>query len=331
MVKAEEELAAIALPQSGRPGKTLTWPIKDIPAKMGKPAEFIVGANCRLSEDGTRLFAEHDGYAVLHNDQITVYPLRHMEETVSGGEHWFPKGAVFMRNVQQAKVTTGSFLAIRGVAFGCHLRAHGDVILTHAENCTIIAEGNIYIRAKLKNCKVITRKKIIALGAAEMLGGEICGAEGVEAITLGAEDSTPTLVLSGADLYSPLRDAEIEQELATCQENTVRISQTLKPFATLTMQSSLTDEKRLLFQRLQAQLRTQEARTKELHNERRSLAILMKERLPGMVSIAKKVYPGVQIVLQEATFDVDRPLEQVQFVPAPGGKSVLAAERPQAA
>jgi uncharacterized protein (DUF342 family) len=319
-VKAGDLLATITPAQPGTPGKTLTWPIQLIPAKNGKPAELMAGANVRASDDATGMVAAHDGYVVLQNNQMTVYALRQVEENVAGSDHVFPMGAVFLKNIQHAHVQTGTFLAIRGVAVACHLRAHGDMILRHAENCSIIATGNVYVLSKLKNCQVNTRKKVIALERAEILGGQICATEGIEAVTLGSEEGLPTQILSSIDHYTPLRDEEIEKELALCQENIHRIGQTIKPFATLAAQTTLPEDKRLLFQKLQAQLRTQEARIKDLHNERRSLAILMKERVVGYVRATDTVYPGVQITLHSTVLDVTQPYQKVQFTE--GGNAI---------
>jgi hypothetical protein len=322
MVKADEELAAIIPPQPGTPGKTLTWPIQAIAPKPGKPAALSAGANVRVSTDGTRLSAALDGYACLQGEQLTIHALRILPDSVDGGAHSFAAGAVFQGDVQNAQVRVGTFAAIRGKARDVTIRAHGDVILHRAENCNIIAGGCVYVLETLANCQVNTRKKVIALRAARIVGGDLCATEGVEAVLLGAEDFTATEVICGVDRLTPLRSEEIEEELAACETNIARISQVLRPFAAQTAHETLPDDKRRLLSTLQAQKRSQEARINDLHNERRSLSILSKETPPGLVVVTGTVYPGVWIGIGKTAIQIETALEGVRFTEGAGGKRV---------
>lgn len=331
MVKAEQELAAIVPAQLGTPGKTLTWPIQPVPPKAGKPAGLSAGQNVRASEDGLHLYAAHEGYACLQGEQLVVYALHIFAENLAGGAHSFPVGLVCMANVRQAQVRADGILAVKGAALGSSLRAQGDLFVRSAENCALIASGNIYVAQGLKNCEVITHQKLIALETAQIVGGTVYATEGVRAVSLGAADFTATELHVGEDRHSPLRNQEIQEELAQCDANIARISQALKPFVTVAAHESLPEDKRQLLQKLQAQRRMQEARIKELHHERRSLSILSKERVAAAVEVAHTVHPGVWIGIGTAAFQVETPMEAVRFVARAGGKAVQPEPLQQAA
>jgi len=331
MVKADEELAIIIPAQPGTPGKTLTWPVQTISPKPGKPSTLSAGLNVRTTADGLRFYAAADGYACLQSDQLVVHALRLIHEDVTGGPHVFLNGAVFHGNLRQAQLKVGGVLAAKGNAVGCQIRAFGDVFVRYAENCTFIVSGNVYVMQGLKNCQVNTRKKIAALESASLLGGKLYATEGVEAVTLGAPDFTDTEVRVGVDYLLDIRSGEIQEELIQCEANIARISQALKPFATLAIHDTLTEEMRQLLQKLQEQKRSQEARLKDLHNERRSLSIGAKEKVAGTVTVARTVHPGVWIGIHTAAIQVEVPMEGVRFVEASGGKSVQAEPLQQAA
>ncbi|HZP82095.1 MAG TPA: FapA family protein [Chthonomonadaceae bacterium] len=331
MVKAEQELAAIVPAQPGVPGKTLTWPIQPVPPKAGKPAGLSAGQNVRASEDGLHLYAAHEGYVCLQGEQLVVYALHILSDNLAGGAHSFPVGLVCMANVQQAQVRAHGILAIKGAALNSRLHVQGDLFVRYAENCTLIASGNVYVTQGLKHCEVITRKRLIGLEAAQIVGGTVSATEGVCAVSLGASDFTATEVHVGEDRHSPLRNQEIQEELAQCDANIARISQALKPFVTVAAHETLPDDKRQLLQKLQAQQRIQEARIKELHNERRSLSILSKERVAAAVEVARTVHPGVWIGIGSAAFQVETPMEGVRFVEMAGGKAVQTEPLRQAA
>jgi uncharacterized protein (DUF342 family) len=330
LVKADEELAVIVPANGGSPGKTLTWPLKDVPPKPGKPAALCAGPNVRSSDDGLRLFVQTDGYVVLHNEKLTVHAVRLMETPVAGGSFSFPAGGIFLNDVKQAQITAGEFVAIKGAARNCRIRSHGDVFVTYAENCTIIATGHVYVSKGLWQCDVNTPQRVITATEAGIVGGAISAQEGIEAGVLGAPDFTPTQVLTGMDRYSAVRTVELEEEIAACEANIDRISQALKPFVTLSVHTTLPEDKRMLLQKLQAQKRSQEARINEIHSERRQMSLGAKNRRPGPIK-ARTVYPGVWVGICNAALQVEAPLNQVQFVEGSGGKSVEAKPLLQAA
>ena len=322
LVKAGDELATIVPAIPGVPGKTVTTPIQTIAPRSGRPAALYAGANVRTSDDGQHLTAQNDGLVVLHGDQLTVHGLRQTFEDVLNETQHYPTGAVLHGGVTGAQVFAGTFIAVKGRACGCSLRANGDVFLHAAEDCEIATPGNVYVFGSLTNCRVTTLKKVIAIGEATLTGGTVRAFEGVTADTLGAEDFTETVLELGVNAYAELRTRETQEELATCEENSRRIQQTLRPFVTLAVHSTLTDEKRALLQKLQAQQRTQELRIKELHNERRRLLIESKEKFPAVAEVRRTVYPGVWIRIHAAETLVEAPLEGVYFTGGIGGKTV---------
>jgi uncharacterized protein (DUF342 family) len=322
MVRADDDLAVIVPPNGGAPGKTLTWPPKDIPPKAGKPAALVAGPHVRIAEDSLRMSADADGYVVLQHEKLTVYALRQIQDPVMGGTHLFAAGAVFTGTVKSAQITAGEFLAIKGATQGCRIRCHGDVYLTSAEQCAIVAAGDVYVSVGLRDCEITTPRRVIMVADAGIVGGKVCALEGIEAVILGAEDFTATELTAGVDRYSRIRIAELEEELAGCEANIMRIRQALKPFATLAAHTALPEDKRQLLQKLQTQKRTQEARITALQLERHEMLLGIKGRRPGTITVLKTAYPGVWISINNAAMQVESPLEQVQFVEGAGGRSV---------
>ena len=205
LVKEGDELATIVPAIPGVPGKTLTAPIQTIAPRSGRPAALYAGANVRTSDDGQHLTAQHDGLAVLHGDQLTVHGLRQIQEDVLNETRQVPTGAVLYGSVTGAQIFAGTFLALRGRVAGSYLRAGGDIFLYTAEDSEIATPGNVYVFESLKNCRITTLKKVIAIGDATLVGGTIRAFEGVSADTVGAEDFTETVLELGINAYAELR------------------------------------------------------------------------------------------------------------------------------
>lgn len=322
LVKAEQELATIIPALAGVPGKTLSMPIQTIAPKPGKPANLTAGQNVRLANEGTRLLACTDGYACLHNESMTVHALQRFDESVTGGLYEFPHGVIYMEGLTQTDVRAGGFIAVKGAIRNCFLRAHGDITVRAARDSTIIATGSVYVQEGLTNCIVITPNKIIAMPHTQITGSSLCAKEGIDAGSLGSSEYTPMEIVVGEDRYSSVRNEEIGEELAACEVNRERINQALKPFTSLTAHTQLTDDKRLLLQKMQEQKRAFEERSKELHSERRALLIAAKCHLGVRINAARTVHPGVWLQIGTAAMQMEVPMENVAFVAASNGKAV---------
>lgn len=322
MVRAEQELATIVPPQPGIPGRTLVTPIQSIPPRPGKSASINAGPRVRCSDDGLRLFAAQDGFVCLHNEQLVVHAFRRVMESVSDELLTFPAGAAFFEDVTNAEAQAGGFIAIQGNANGSYLRARGDALIHTAEDCRIVATGNVYVVEGLRNCDVIASGKIILLGRASAVGGMLRGRAGIEAGSLGSDAMLEIQVETGRDAYSPHRIAEIQEEIAAAEANIVRISQTLKPFIKIAAQSTMSEEKRALLSKLQAQQRSQELGIKELHSERRQATIAGKERVNASVTIRDTAHPGVWLRIGSAEMLIETPLSGARFAEAPNGRTI---------
>ena len=292
MVRADQEIATIIPPQPGIPGRTLCAPIQTITPRPGKPASLHAGPHVRYSDDGLRLFAAQDGFVCLRSEQLILHAFRRVIESAAEERLTFPAGAVFYQDVTNAEVQAGGFIAIQGNVVGSYLRARGDILVHAADNCRIVATGNVYVAENLRDCDVIASGKIILLGGASAVGGVLRGREGVEADGLGSEEMQEIHIEAGNDSYSPHRIAEIQEEIAAAEANIARISQTLKPFITISAQATMSEEKRALLSKLQAQQRSQELGIKELHSERRQVTIAGKERVNASVIVRDTAASG---------------------------------------
>src|SRR4029078_7594074 len=117
----------------------------------------------------------------------------------------------------------------------------------------------------LKNCRVTTRKQLIMRHGAQIVGSKIWAGTGVAANEIGAQQGAETEIRTGKDYFSDLRSAEIQEELSACEMNIRRINQALRECSSQTSMAVLSDERRALLYKLQAQSRTLDLRVSRLH------------------------------------------------------------------
>ncbi len=313
MVKEGDEVAAIVPATLGSHGRTITWPIQLVQAQPGRTAKLFAGNGVRASQDGLRLYAVHDGYLYQVGEQLFVVGLNIYEELQQNFDLNLPAGAILKDGAINGTLHAEGIIAIQGGCLQTEIRSQGDVFVEHAENCRIIAGGNIYVTQGLKNCTVITPHRVIAVQETVIAGGKLSATEGIEAWTLGSEARDTTEVSVGVDHFLLLRTEEIEKEISEAEANKERIRQAIKPFQTVSANAAMSDQRRLVLQRLQFQAHSQEQHINALHNERRQMQFQGKQKVSGTISVKNTLHPGVLIRGPKAQTFVSTPLQSVRL------------------
>lgn len=323
IVKPETALAALVPPTTGQPGKTLTRPPANVPPTAGKPPDIRVGNHVAKSEDGLRLVAQAEGFVLLNGNVLEILPLRKVEEILVGKQIEFSGGAILCADVLHSTLRIGGFLAARGKLINCKIRCFGDVFLSHAEDCEIITTGNLYLSGTMRGCKVTVRGKVSELGNSFIVGGCIRASQGITISHLGDESRTFTEVKIGEDYLTGVRIQEIREELEQCEVNIERISQALRPFVSVSVNSTLDIAKRALLKQLRNQQRAQEARICALHDEKRAMTMEARENYSdAAITILGTIHPSVRVHVRTAMTRTECPYSNMQFVEGIGGKWV---------
>jgi uncharacterized protein len=323
MVTAGTDLATLQPPTTGTPGRTVTNPPLNVPATTGKPADIAAGSYVTLSEDGLRLTAAAEGFVMMNGNRMEVLPLHSVKEAIVGKQMKFPGGAILCADAQHSNLRVEDFLTARGKLINCRLRCLGDVFVTDAEECEIITNGNLYVSGTLRGCNLTVRGKIIELSPSYIIGGCIRVSHGMTITQLGDESRAYTEVKIGEDFLTAVRLNEIREELTQCEANIQRISHALRPFVSVSMHSTLSDDKRALLKKLQIQQQAQEDRIRALHNEKRTMTMDARENFSdAAVNVVGTVYPCVRIHIRSAMTRIETPYSRMQFVEGVGGKWV---------
>ena len=329
LVRAGQNLLSIVPAQPGVPGKTITWPIKLVPAKPGKPPIVRAGINVQVT-DGTRMEAAADGCVCLHGDILSVTPL-HLYDNLVQTTLSEECGIVVKGDVLQSRLKTDTFIMVGGSAIDCKLRADDDIVLTYAEGCDIVTRGSLFVISGLKNCRVTVRGDVITCPGSTIAGGSIDCGNSVDAVSLGDAESTTVKIRCGKDRFCEIRGREIQEEIHAHECSIKRIAQALNQFSTKSGQANLSDDKRALLHKLQMQKRSIETRISQLHMERRAVTFARTEKVAGCVRVHDTVWPGVLIELGDAATLVESPLKSVRFQQSANGKSVEVLPELQAA
>lgn len=334
-VKKGQLLAEIIPPEKGIPGKTVTGKI--LPAKDGRNPRLRQGKNVLLSDDGRYFYSAIDGHPVVEGERISVLPVMEIKGDVgpSTGDINFVGSVKVYGNiksgykikaegdievegyVEAAELISGGkvFLkrGIRGMGKGI-VKAAGDIVAKFAENCTLQAEKDVIVNEAIMHSTVSAGNKIEVKGKKGLLvGGSVRAGKEVRANVIGSPMATVTVVEVGVNPEYKRRLHEINQEMENLESNLAKIK---TAFDIITKQVNMgidIPEKADMIKRLKESEAELLEKKKALEEEKEKLSFLIETLAIAKISASDTVYPGVNIVIGNASMKLKDKYEHVTF------------------
>lgn len=322
----------------GRDGVTVTGRI--ISARRGREQMPLKGKGFERTADNRVYTAALDGKIERQNDRIVILPVHEImgNAELAEGNIDFHGDIVIHGNVENGLVirATGS-ITVDGVVEACTLEAGKDIVLRSGmlggNKASVRSKGSITAKffefTKIKcagdlhadvlmDCDVDCQGKVILDGArGSIIGGRVHAIRGVLVSTLGneAEKRTTVYVGAGIEIYSRLH--VLEKKIEVCREELLKIEEGLKRFEVLQKERGV-------------DYRNDPRRTVLLREKIKNTAILAgdsaeEKKLRGLaegargacVSVIRKVYPGVEINIDELKYTLKNIGSHIEFFKMP--------------
>ncbi|MDH4200146.1 MAG: FapA family protein [Spirochaetia bacterium] len=345
-------LAELAPPEKGKPGRTLFNKI--LPATDGLPTELRAGKGTILSEDGKQLIAEKNGQVVFIGGRVNVE-----ENFTVGGDVGLDTGNImFLGSVtvrgsvsDNMEVKAAGNIEVAGTVQKAHLEAEGDVIVRQGivgrdgaviesttgsvfakfvQNTYVSVEKDVIVAEGILHSKIHAGSKIICNGKrAQIVGGEIMAGEEVRVKQLGAQASTPTIVIVGTNPKILQQITQLENIQKQAKEKLEKIDQNIR---TLTVQKTtqgeeFTEAKEAMLNKMISGKEKLNDRLNETESEKKQLQeYLQILAARGKVHVEKTLFPGVKIIINEAEFTVNDEYNNVTLIAENGNIKILPYE-----
>ncbi|ADL07887.1 DUF342 domain-containing protein [Thermosediminibacter oceani] len=328
-------LAEIIPPEKGVPGKTVTG--KTLPAKDGKEVKFRTGKNVILSEDKSKIFSGIDGHPVIFDGQISVLPVMEIRGDVGpatgnidfvGGVKIYgniksgykvkAKGDVEVEGyVESAEIISGGTVllkrGIQGMGKG-FVKAAQDVVAKYIENSTVEAGQNIIVYEAIMHSYISAGNRIEVTGKkGQLVGGSAKAGEEIIAKIIGSPMATYTEVEVGINPSHKKKLQEINENLEYIKSSLEKIKKAVEVLEKLRNKESLTPDKIQMLKKLkdsEAMLRHQQ---EDLIKEKEKLQYIIKSSVKAKVSAYNAIYPGVNIVIGNASMKLKDKVEHATF------------------
>ncbi len=308
ILSADAPIADIIPSQTGTPGKTVDKDFQIVHQVEGRPSTLTAGDGVYTSADGLHFYASKGGLLQLIGDSVHVHAISWINTVLEQGAHHYPGNVVLRSDMRRGgSIRAHGFLAASGDLGGVTVRANGDVLITRAARCRIVAEGNVFITGSLLHCHVHARGKLIGGPDAVIKGGSCSATAGIEADSLGSSDGTPSTAVVIVDALCEYRHTEIEAELQECRIQLESLSSSLR-YIKPTRQAGGATARNEVVLKLYEQRKRLEERLTELRSEKRHLLVGANTCQSAKIVLRKAAYPGVtlkagstRIVVSETT------------------------------
>jgi uncharacterized protein (DUF342 family) len=352
-VMQNQPLAKKIPAESGIDGKTVTGKI--LQAKTGSDIPLPLGTNVHADEDGLTIISDINGQVILTGDKINVEPVLTIEGDVNlkTGNIIFLGTVVITGNVEDGfSVKASGNIEVRGTVSRAELDAEGDIVIYQGingksggkiragrslwsrfiENANVEAGKMVVVTDGIINSQVYAIKSILCQGKrANIMGGRLRAGEEISANVLGNSTSgTETIFEVGFD---PKSKAELEQLQVVKTSSEAELDHLKLDLQNLIntkkQRKTLPEDKEAYLQELmeRRQVLTDEL-SKTNENIQKLMEIMNAVLIRGKVSAAKKVYPGVVVIIRDVKESVRTEHRAVTFILENGLVRVTKYEEP---
>jgi len=352
-VVADQILATKIPPEDGVDGKTVTGKI--LPAKAGSDIPMPVGNNVRIGDNEDTILANINGQVIIANGKINVEPVLTVEGDVNlkTGNIIFLGNVIIGGNVEDGfSVKADGNIEIKGTVSKAELDAEGDIIIYQGvngkgggkvragrslwsrfiENANVEVGNMVVVTDGIINSNVDAVKSIVCMGKrASIMGGRLRAGEEISANVLGNPTSgTETVCEVGFDPKSKVELERLMSQKTTSTEELDTIKMDLQTLInTKKQRKTLPEEKEAYMQELMERRQILTEELKKMDERIEKVQEYMNSiQTRGKVSAAKKVYPGVKIMIRDVREDVRTDYRATTFILENGLIRVSKYEEP---
>ncbi len=297
-----------------------------VPPKAVNPAPVPAGSSTVLSEDGTKLLADMDGFLDFRDGKFHVKNILNITSDVdySTGNIDFRGDVTIQGDVrEQFSVKATGSISISGMVEAASVEAGGDVVISagvsgnnqavirgknvrarHLENCTVYAEclESDYILTS----RIFCSDSVVAAGSrGSIIGGQVVAVNRIKANSIGSQSGRSTEITLGVQ-------PEIREELHTNRKELA----SLRDKASELLKRAMYLKKRMEEQghedrRSAAEIQAAHGSLVQMTEREKSLLARQQELTEALSQLHRcrleggTVYPGVRLTIGSAIRNIE--------------------------
>lgn len=317
-------IADITLPTEGTPGMDVRG--KVLRQIVGKKAQYGVGTNTELTEDGLQIIASVDGNINYKGNAFVIDQVVTIQGDVdaSVGNITFVGDVIVKGEVLEGfKISSNANIIVSGNVNGASLEADGDIIIKKGcINSNIIAHGSVTINfcehsdikcdgdlvsSNFVICDVYCGGTLSTKGkSGGLLGGTYTCLNSVEVSNIGTKNYTPTLLTVGDNALLSEEKESVNKQIAKLQNDLEKIVLVIDFLNQKKKElHSLPDDKEELLGNSCRQKILIGVDIKKLNKRIDEINVALASKQFLSVKCTGYMFPGVKIIINDATFKVE--------------------------
>ncbi|PJZ70122.1 polymerase [Leptospira perolatii] len=318
-VKKNEKLAEKVAPSPGTNGKTVKGEILSF--EEGVPADWKLGPNVKIGEDGRSVYSLIDGRPILdRSGAIRVDEVCHLDHVdFSTGNVNFPGTIIVEESIADgfSLETEGSIIVKKSVG-KVFLKAGGDVVLSggfmgrnggwiesgndiyakFVEQGKMTAKNSIFIEEAAMHSELIAGESVIVRGGrGEIIGGQCVSGKNIICTKLGAVVETKTVLSCGMPPKLLLELEELKSEIRKNQEVLRKVETSLAKLSDDAQKRGLTSEEKDSIPKLQSIKQKYTSLIQNLLAQEQTLLLSFEPDRNATVEVEREIFPGVDVNL----------------------------------
>lgn len=336
-VSAGDELAELIKEDEGKSGKDVRG--REIKPEKVEKLRFKYGRDISLSEDGLHLISDISGHAVLDREKkVTVSNIFVVKNDVdiSTGDINYDGSVEVKGNVINGfKIIATGDVIIGGTAEGVEIVAGGQIILKHGirgmgkgilksgsniiakflENTTVYSGGYVMADAIIHSDVSSKGDVIVNSKKGYVNGGTIRSQTLIRVKNAGSEMGTKTNLEVGVDPTLLVRYKELQHKIEETIQRIEISSKSIELYSRkLQNGEKLPPEKLVQFKMLATEYKADNDSIASMQEEFMLVQEEIEKQDGGVIEVGNIVYPGVKIVVVDATLYVRNEVKSVRFV-----------------
>lgn len=310
---AGQRVASILPPGEGRPGRDVFG--AEILPKPGSAVAIIPGPGIRMASNGRDFTSEVEGRLVHADGKLSISPLLEISHDIDysvGNVDFIGKVIIRGALLDGFYVSAKKGLELYGDVGAGRIRSDGDVVITggikgknaamiscrnltarYIDDASVEATGNVIITKEIMNSSVKALGRVTVTSGA-IIGGVVCGFQGVEADTLGSDMGVNTHIMAGLDWTKENKKDDIRRKVAEYMERIHSAKVVLERlFADKELSQRLGDEQKVMLSDIAAELREIRELMSEILEERARIESGRQLGTVNQINVRKKAYMGV--------------------------------------
>ncbi|MCH5194260.1 MAG: DUF342 domain-containing protein [Oscillospiraceae bacterium] len=339
-VYAGDVIADITMPTEGTPGMDVRGRV--LRQKPGRKAQYGLGTNTALTPDGKQIVASVDGNINYKNGAFCIEQV----VTINGdldssvGNISFVGDVIVKGEVLEGfKISSNANIIVHGNVNGAVLEADGDILIKKGcINSTVVAHGSVTINfcehsnircdgdvtsSNFIICDVYCGGYLTTKGknGGGLMGGKYTCLNSVEISGAGTKNYTPTLLTIGDNALLSEEKANVNKQIEKLSGDLEKVVQIIEFLNHKKKElHTLPEDKEEILGNACRQKILIGVETKKLIQRINEIDIALAQKQYLSVKCSGYMYPGVKIVINDATFKVEDEYVRTRIVLSEDGE-----------